>query len=86
MLFVTLAPCLLLFALTLRISVALRRAIVRRRALCVPKKEKELQIGKKEKKEKDDNNSIPSTKYNIFFKFYLNVLVKLVNETFYIIK
>uniref|UniRef100_A0A7E4UTE8 G_PROTEIN_RECEP_F1_2 domain-containing protein n=1 Tax=Panagrellus redivivus TaxID=6233 RepID=A0A7E4UTE8_PANRE len=35
-LFVTFVPCLLLFALTLRISIALRRAITRRKALCAP--------------------------------------------------
>uniref|UniRef100_A0A915CZ38 G-protein coupled receptors family 1 profile domain-containing protein n=1 Tax=Ditylenchus dipsaci TaxID=166011 RepID=A0A915CZ38_9BILA len=39
MLFVTLAPCLLLFALTLRISLALRQSIVKRRALCAPSSE-----------------------------------------------
>uniref|UniRef100_A0AC34G7N6 G-protein coupled receptors family 1 profile domain-containing protein n=1 Tax=Panagrolaimus sp. ES5 TaxID=591445 RepID=A0AC34G7N6_9BILA len=39
MLFVTLVPCLLLFALTLRISIALRQAIVRRKALCAPTSE-----------------------------------------------
>ncbi|KAI1724252.1 7 transmembrane receptor (rhodopsin family) domain-containing protein [Ditylenchus destructor] len=39
MLFVTLGPCLLLFGLTLRISLALRRSILRRRALCAPNSE-----------------------------------------------
>ncbi|VDM28339.1 unnamed protein product [Toxocara canis] len=36
MLFVTLVPCLLLFALTLTISMALRRAILKRKTLCAP--------------------------------------------------
>ncbi|PAV73773.1 hypothetical protein WR25_16295 isoform J [Diploscapter pachys] len=36
MLFVTLCPCLLLFELTLRISLALRKAIAKRRSLCPP--------------------------------------------------
>uniref|UniRef100_A0A915C2H6 G-protein coupled receptors family 1 profile domain-containing protein n=1 Tax=Parascaris univalens TaxID=6257 RepID=A0A915C2H6_PARUN len=39
MLFVTLVPCLLLFALTLTISLALRRAILKRRSLCAPNAE-----------------------------------------------
>jgi len=39
MLFVTLVPCLLLFGLTLRISIALRQAVVKRKALCAPTSE-----------------------------------------------
>lgn len=35
-LFVTLCPCLLLFALTVRISFALRAAIAKRKSLCQP--------------------------------------------------
>ena len=34
--FVTLVPCLLLFALTVRISLALRQAQIQRRRLCTP--------------------------------------------------
>ena len=53
MVFVTLVPCLLLFALTLRISIALRQAIVRRKALCAPTSEldgrnKKIACSKKE--------------------------------------
>lgn len=33
---VTLTPCLLLFALTLRISIAIRQASLKRRSLCEP--------------------------------------------------
>ncbi|CAB3410390.1 unnamed protein product [Caenorhabditis bovis] len=36
MIFVTLCPCLLLFGLTLRISIALRSAIAKRKSLCAP--------------------------------------------------
>ncbi|PIC16085.1 hypothetical protein B9Z55_022816 [Caenorhabditis nigoni] len=36
MVFVTLLPCLILFALTLRISIALRSAIAKRKSLCAP--------------------------------------------------
>ncbi|CCD64788.1 G-protein coupled receptors family 1 profile domain-containing protein [Caenorhabditis elegans] len=36
MVFVTLLPCLILFALTLRITIALRSAIAKRKSLCAP--------------------------------------------------
>lgn len=78
MLFVTLAPCLLLFALTLRISIALRQAIIKRKTLCIPKKEKEcLQNGgKKEKKEKDsDNNLVASTKYFHYILKFIKIIL-----------
>ncbi|CAI5454681.1 unnamed protein product [Caenorhabditis angaria] len=39
MLFVTLCPCLILFGLTLRISIALRSAIAKRKSLCAPNAE-----------------------------------------------
>uniref|UniRef100_A0A914BUA0 G-protein coupled receptors family 1 profile domain-containing protein n=1 Tax=Acrobeloides nanus TaxID=290746 RepID=A0A914BUA0_9BILA len=39
MLFVTLVPCLILLGLTLRISLALRTAIVKRKELCPPEKD-----------------------------------------------
>lgn len=39
MLFVTLVPCLILLALTFRISLAIRHSIIRRKSLCPPPKE-----------------------------------------------
>ncbi|CAI4233085.1 unnamed protein product [Auanema sp. JU1783] len=46
MLFVTLCPCLLLFALTLRISLALRTAIAKRKSLCAPNAEVDVRSKK----------------------------------------
>ncbi|CAD6191099.1 unnamed protein product [Caenorhabditis auriculariae] len=55
MLFVTLCPCLLLFGLTLRISLALRSAIAKRKSLCAPNadidaRNKKCQTSRKEHK------------------------------------
>uniref|UniRef100_A0A8R1HU03 G_PROTEIN_RECEP_F1_2 domain-containing protein n=1 Tax=Caenorhabditis japonica TaxID=281687 RepID=A0A8R1HU03_CAEJA len=53
MIFVTLLPCLILFALTLRISIALRSAIAKRKSLCAPNSEFDARC-----------KSIKSSRYN----------------------
>ncbi|CAI2357712.1 unnamed protein product [Caenorhabditis sp. 36 PRJEB53466] len=74
MMFVTLLPCLILFALTLRISIALRSAIAKRKSLCAPNSDIESRC-----------KSIKSSRYNSSRKDHKsNIMLVLVIAKFLI--
>lgn len=58
MIFVTLCPCLLLFGLTFRISIALRSAIAKRKTLCAPNAEIDLRNKKYQSSRKEHKSNI----------------------------